>query len=207
MSVSSKIQTIMKTVGYMQKDGKISGSGPNYSYLSEEQITAELHRAFAEVGLTITPHSMAVVGERDDVTRSGGVLHNIRVAATYQFTDPDDKDTVLVQVLGEGSDSGDKAVNKAMTGAYKYALRQSFMISTGDDPDHTASQETVPVAKNNSNQALVIAKQMLGETIKAMGLDKEAYLAIQTEALGRTPKDLKDFNLLIDALNTRKESK
>src|SRR5262249_36903978 len=53
------------------------------------------------------------------------------------------------QVLGEASDAGDKAAPKALTGAYKYFLRQTFLIETGDDPDRYASadQEAAPANK------------------------------------------------------------
>ena len=42
---------------------------------------------------------------------------------------------LVVAVAGEGADAGDKAPYKAMTGALKYALLQSFLLSTGDDPE------------------------------------------------------------------------
>ena len=38
-------------------------------------------------------------------------------------------------MAGEGADAGDKAPYKAMTGALKYALLQSFLLGTGDDPE------------------------------------------------------------------------
>ena len=38
-------------------------------------------------------------------------------------------------------DTGDKDSNKAMTAAFKYALRQTLMIETGDDPDKTPNGE------------------------------------------------------------------
>ena len=36
-------------------------------------------------------------------------------------------------------DVGDKSANKAATGLLKYALRQTFLIETGDDPDAESS--------------------------------------------------------------------
>ena len=47
-----------------------------------------------------------------------------------------------VTAPGEGADSGDKSGNKANTCAYKYALRQTFVIETGDDPDEEASEKS-----------------------------------------------------------------
>jgi hypothetical protein len=42
---------------------------------------------------------------------------------------------MVVPSLGAGTDSGDKAPYKAMTGASKYAELLSFLIPTGDDPE------------------------------------------------------------------------
>ena len=38
-------------------------------------------------------------------------------------------------MAGQGLDTGGKAPYKAMTGALKYALLQSFLLATGDDPE------------------------------------------------------------------------
>ena len=148
MSVAAKIQQVMSRVGYIKKDKQLEGGG-KYKYLSEEAVTAELHSAFADIGLVIIPTAMEILDNREDATRNGGILFNTRIRATYLIMDPDDGTSLQIQTLGEGADSGDKAINKCMTGAYKYALRQSFVISTGDDPDHTASQESTASTRKN----------------------------------------------------------
>ena len=49
-------------------------------------------------------------------------------------------------MAGEGADTGDKAPYKAMTGALKYALLQSFLLASGDDPeDERGEMRNVPV--------------------------------------------------------------
>src|SRR6202045_3796544 len=53
----------------------------------------------------------------------------------YTFIDVDTGEEITAKVAGQGLDSGDKAPYKAMTGALKYALLQSFLIATGDDPE------------------------------------------------------------------------
>lgn len=149
MSVASKMRKVMAQFDSMAKDGKMQGSAGNYGYLSEEQIVTRLHGYCGEVGLVIAPASMEILTERQDTTSSGKIMHVARILVTYTFIDPDEPESVLVvQALGEGADMGDKCLNKAMTGAFKYALRQSFMISTGDDPDHVASEAaTTSVSK------------------------------------------------------------
>ncbi len=53
----------------------------------------------------------------------------------YTFADVDSGEEIVAKVAGQGLDPGDKAPYKAMTGALKYALLQSFLLATGDDPE------------------------------------------------------------------------
>jgi hypothetical protein len=46
-----------------------------------------------------------------------------------------------VTAVGEGTDYGDKSCNKSMTVGLKYALRQTLLIETGDDPDQFNSAD------------------------------------------------------------------
>ena len=59
---------------------------------------------------------------------------------------------VTAVVIGEGMDSGDKATNKAMSIAFKYALFQIFCIPTEEmaDPD---SESPEPAPKGKANKA------------------------------------------------------
>ena len=58
-----------------------------------------------------------------------------RVVMAYTFADVDSGEEIIAKVAGQGLDPGDKAPYKAMTGALKYALLQSFLLATGDDPE------------------------------------------------------------------------
>ena len=142
MSVATKLHRVLQETGPMGKDKRVQGAKANYAYLSEEKLTAELHEVFAKVGLVIIPISMAIADTREDTTSAGNLMHNARIIIGYRLIDPEDGDTLDGMALGEGSDSGDKVLNKCMTAAYKYFLRQIAMISTGDDPDHQESHET-----------------------------------------------------------------
>src|SRR5262249_29159101 len=58
-----------------------------------------------------------------------------RIVMNYRFVDARSGEELTVRVAGEGADPGDKAPYKAMTGALKYALLQSFLLASGDDPE------------------------------------------------------------------------
>lgn len=80
--------------------------------------------------------------ERDYVertTKAGGVLFYITVKSDFDFVSAIDGSKHTVTTYGEAMDSGDKATNKAMSAAYKYAAFQTFCIPTEGDNDADAT--------------------------------------------------------------------
>ena len=79
----------------------------------------------------------------------GGVLFYVVVKAEFDFVAIEDDSKHTVTTYGEAMDSGDKATNKAMSIAYKYAAFQAFCIpteETAQDPDsqvHNPSPQTL----------------------------------------------------------------
>lgn len=134
------INQVYHSVGYVQKEGKIAFGGSNYSYASEADFIKAIRPEFSKVGLSVVPLGMAVVDQQTSGTPERP-KYLFTISAQYRISHVDGA-SVIIQALGQGSDSGDKAIYKAMTGAFKYALRQSFMIETGDDPDKTPSGMT-----------------------------------------------------------------
>ena len=88
----------------------------------------------AELGVVVIPQLQSISTEppRSSSERIARIVMN------YRFVDARSGEELTVRVAGEGADAGDKAPYKAMTGALKYALLQSFLLATGDDPDERA---------------------------------------------------------------------
>jgi hypothetical protein len=61
------------------------------------------------------------------------------VEAEFDFVAASDGSKHTVKTYGEAMDSGDKATNKAMSAAYKYAAFQAFCIPTEGDNDADAT--------------------------------------------------------------------
>jgi len=122
------------------------GGGINYEYLSEEDMVKTLRKILPAHGLTIIPRGMELVNKELYNSRNGGRMVNLLLSVTYRLQHTSGE-YVEGQAIGEGSDTGDKAANKAMTAAYKYFLRQVFQIAGGIDPDRTASEELARAAK------------------------------------------------------------
>lgn len=181
MSVAAKINQVMSKVSNLAKDGTMQGVG-NYGYLSEEKITSELHSAFTEAGLVIVPFSPEVI---ECNTNTNG-MRFVLIKQTYRLMDKDEpkEDPIYIATLGEGMDKGDKAVLKAQTACYKYALRQSCMITTGDDPDHTSSEDAT---KGGKQQQRPQAQKQQPKTQQVAG---NGATATDTTDLQNVLKDL-----------------
>ena len=80
----------------------------------------------------------------------------------------------FVTTYGEAMDSGDKATNKAMSAAYKYAAMQAFCIPTEGDNDADATTHEV-AAEPRDDVADRLAKALAehGGSVRAI----KAYLA------------------------------
>ena len=133
-NIHEAILEVMQEVGYVQKTGKMSG-GARYTYASEADLINALRPAMTKAQIIAYPAEVTNV-EIQQYSTSGGTVMQDRVATIrWFFVHAPSETSISVEVVGEGSDSGDKASNKAMTAAMKYALRQTFLIETGDDPD------------------------------------------------------------------------
>ena len=82
-------------------------------------------------------------------TDKGAQLNYSLLKMRFSFFAPDGSHVDAI-TLGEGMDSGDKASNKAMAIAYKYALFQVFCIPTEEMPDPDA--ETPPPSKQETKK-------------------------------------------------------
>jgi len=85
------------------------------------------------------------------------VLFYVVVDAEYDFISAEDGTRHTAKVYGEAMDSADKATNKAMSAAYKYACLQTFCIPTEGDNDadgttHEVQPEAPPAFDNEAKR-------------------------------------------------------
>lgn len=97
-----------------------------------------------------------------DGKQSGTLLYSI-LTMRYTFY-AEDGSSVSAVVIGEGMDSGDKASNKAMAVAMKYAMFQVFCIPTEEMPD--PDEDTPPESKPKSGNDLLWRCEQCGKTLK-----------------------------------------
>lgn len=85
---------------------------------------------------------------------------------------------LTIASYGEGRDRGDKAPYKALTGALKYALIQTFLIATGDDPEHEGSEDGGDRREGHKGQRLINPEEVctLRELVERSGAEIDRML-------------------------------
>lgn len=132
-NIHEAIAAIYAEVGYVQKQ---RSAGLGYSYAGEGALIEALRPALVEHGVTVNVAGVEQI-ERETVLvgQKQSSQQRTTLLARVRFTHAPSGTFIESMATGEGMDSGDKSSNKAMTCALKYALRQTFLIETGDDPD------------------------------------------------------------------------
>lgn len=146
-NVHEAIVGVMGEIGYVQKS---RAPGLGYNYAGEAALISALRPHMVEAGLYCYVSKVRDVQGTEFTTAKGTVMQLARLTAVVCFTHAPSETSIYVEAAGEGSDTMDKSFNKAMTGAYKYALRETFCIETGDDPDATPSEERQPGNRQGS---------------------------------------------------------
>ena len=132
-ALASAVSAVMGQIGYVQKAQQMT-HGQRYNYAGEADFLRAIRPHMIDAGLSLIPSGCEVVSSEERPTNRGGVMNAVRIVASYMLLHTSGQ-WMTVQVSGEGADSGDKAIPKALTGALKYAWRQTFGIETGNDPD------------------------------------------------------------------------
>jgi len=174
-NVYEAVNYVMKQVGYVQKE---ESRKLGYSYASEAALISAIRPHMVEVGLFVYPSSMIDIPAESFTSKHGSTINVSKLAAIYCFHHAPSDTKFFVSVIGKGMDTGDKDSNKAMTAAFKYAIRQPLMIETGDDPDKISSEEfektDVSFARPLSPEALKIGLNKRSEEMKAQGMTRIA---------------------------------
>ena len=125
---------VMAEASHVQKTGKNSFHG--YNYASDEDLLRVLQPAMVKAGLAMFPSGITQTDRQLD---KGKTCTDVHVEYTIIHSSGE---SITIQAVGRGIDKEDKGPYKAMTGALKYALRQTFLVPTGDDPEvHSSAHE------------------------------------------------------------------
>lgn len=208
--IMSELDAIGKTKTNTQQGFKYRGIDDFYNVINP---------LFAKHGIFTVPNVLTQKRE-ERTTKTGGTLVYSILEVMYSFIARDGS-AVSAKVIGEGMDSGDKASNKAMAVAHKYALMQVFCVPTEDlvDPDSeshelatpqnkvyertvTASKPVIQVSpqhvSNNPGSYQVTFGKFKGKTLTEIGIEQATSYA---EYLSRSDKPSQQSTALIEAVD------
>lgn len=142
-AITAELQTVAKNLNVE------TGKGKGYKAVSERDVIDAVKPLEAKHGVYSYPASRRVLESaalESENEYNGRVTKKTtffeRIETVYRFVNTDDPtDFIETTTFAEGIDSQDKGSGKAMTYADKYALMKAYKISTGDDPDQTASED------------------------------------------------------------------
>lgn len=136
-NIHQAIIAVMSEIGYVQKQ---AGGKLGYSYAGEAALIKALRPSMIAHNVYCFVADVLSVERGTFTTKNGTVMNRTLSHGIVRFIHAPSDTHIDVHATGEGMDPGDKSANKAATGMLKYALRQTFLIETGDDPDKASSQ-------------------------------------------------------------------
>ena len=209
-------EQIYKLIGQaMRKIGAIGKDSVNtqqkYKFRGIDAVYNALNPVMSELGLFICPEILDHRREERETQNvyNGEVKKTILkysiLTIKYTIFAPDGSN-VSCTVVGEGMDSGDKASNKAMSVALKYACFQLFMIPTEEmvDPDQeshdvTSGAKTPDKPKETRQENITAGRRDAPATV-----GKVDSLPAQ-EPAQNPPQDVPPVNPVLKYLSTERE--
>ena len=170
MNIYESITKIMEEIPAIGKDQTNKTQG--FKYRGIDDVMNTLQPLLSKNKVFIVPQILEQTREERTTNKGGNLIYSI-CKIKYIFY-AEDGTYIEAVTVGEGMDSGDKATNKAMAIAMKYALFQVFCIPTEEmkDPDGETPEGSKP-----KNQ-LISAEdaKRLKEMMEAKGLNVQALL-------------------------------
>ena len=172
-NIYETIALVMEDIGAIGKNSKNSQQG--FMYRGIDAVMNAINPALIKYKLFVVPEVLEQTREERQTTRGGNLIYSVcKIKYTFYA---EDGSSISAVVIGEGMDSGDKATNKAMSVAFKYACFQVFCIPTEEmvDPDaeyHEVKPKASPKKAEQNDEP---------DTTEDEVAEKERRQKVQTE--------------------------
>lgn len=173
MNIYESITKIMEEVPAIGKNKTNKTQG--FKFRGIDDVMNALQPLLAKYKVFIAPEILEQIREERTTKTGGNLIYSI-CKIKYKFY-AEDGSSIEAVTIGEGMDSGDKATNKAMAIAMKYALFQVFCIPTEEmkDPDSETPEESKQKEELNELVTEAEAKTIYAVMLQK-GLDVEKEL-------------------------------
>ena len=179
-NIWQRIVAVRKKVRYVQKDVTVS-SGGTYKAVSHDAIVAGVRKAMDEEGIGFKFEYDKERSEVDvdhwkegDRSRMRVFMRSIFVASFVNVDKPED--LVILDIPAHAIDFGGMAPGKVMSYAKKYALRDMFLLETGEEEESRAAE--VDEAKLEMLLAQIAANLKAGTPLQALAIVDQGDMTI-----------------------------
>lgn len=162
-----KLAEVQGELEALEKDQTANMGTYSYDYVSEASLMEAVRSKLAERGVAVSVSWTSVEFQGNLAILKGALF----------FTNGDNpEEREAVQLLGTGTDKGDKAIYKAMTGAVRYGLWKTFLIPAGIDNEQEKVERTAePPAQNKAKAAKNSQLGRIESIEKRLGQIAEAF--------------------------------
>lgn len=134
MNIYAAIADIMKEGYAIGKNKRNPQQG--YQYRGIDDVLNTFQPLMSKHGIFCVPEVLEATREDRQTAKGTSLIYSVlKVRYTFYASDGS---SVSAVVVGEGMDSGDKASNKALSAAMKYAIFQTFAVPTEEMVDSDA---------------------------------------------------------------------
>ena len=166
-NIFETINAVMEEIGAVGKNSR--NEKQKYMYRGVDDVMNALNPAFIKHKLFMVPEVVSQKREERQTANEKNLIYSV-LSVKYTFY-AEDGSSIYTIVPGEGMDSGDKASNKAMSAAFKYACFQVFCIATEEmkDPDAETPPPSTPIYATDQMRDTFLAEcKRIGKPAKAI---------------------------------------
>jgi hypothetical protein len=149
-NINQKIVTIMKEAQAIGKNGR--NDRQHYDYVQAADVIREVRGLLVAQGLRLKSEVIGI--ERQPCGKQTLATLSIK----YSLIDAETGEADVTTVIAEGADTGDKAINKAMTSGLKYYFRDMFLLDFADDAEAINSETTQGQKQHQKRRSLDIGQ-------------------------------------------------
>jgi hypothetical protein len=191
-NIYEKLSNISSELSAVAKNLEVGYGQSKYKAVGEADVLKAIKPLEAKHKIYSYPYSRQIIesGTIESVNAKGEIKKNLfeRIEVVYRFVNIENPEEFIdITSYGDGIDSQDKSVGKAMTYADKYALLKAYKIVTGDDPDQEASEplRTAETQKKTYTRPAARVEAVPTQAVKMQGETTPKAQNSQNEALQR----------------------
>lgn len=205
MNIYQSITKIMEEVPSIGKTQRNKTQG--FMYRGIDDVMNALQPLLAKNKVFIVPEILEQMREERTTSKGGNLIYSI-CKIKYKFY-AEDGSSVDAITIGEGMDSGDKATNKAMAIAMKYALFQVFCIPTDEmkDPDSETPEQSTKKSNTTDNKISEADAKKVEAMMKEMGWNVEELLQKNYKISKTADLTASQYVKILEAIKKAKEAK